>query len=397
MFLVILTLITALSISGVAIYYSVAGLMVIFAGAAIPIMIMGSILEVSKLVTAVWLHKYWHRSAWWLKTYLLIAVAVLMLITSMGIFGFLSKAHIEQASNASTSQQEIIRIDDEMNRIDIKIDRANSEITSAENNTTIQSQNLQEQIDLEQSRIDSALSRVQPEIDRQLSVIEREQESSGGLLEEQLTAIETNLQQLDAALSSNQSRVVQGIVGVPQDGVIGPATRTAIDTYRRNQNEQRLELIANITEKRSEVNPRVEAAESEIKRLRTLVETEIANSNELINRLRNQLGQDNADEIKEFVLSQEQIIDSNNDKLDELRTEKYQLETELRLLEAEVGPVRYIAELIYGETNQDLLEQSVRWVILIIIFVFDPLAVLLLIASQYAYGFHRQDRDIKKK
>ena len=92
----ILVLLSALSISAVAIYYSIAGLVAIFAAAAIPIMIMGTALEIGKLVTAVWLHKYWSKAKWWLRTYLAIAVAVLMFITSMGIFGYLSKAHIEQ-------------------------------------------------------------------------------------------------------------------------------------------------------------------------------------------------------------------------------------------------------------------------------------------------------------
>ena len=91
MFLAVLTLITALSISAVATYYSVAGLVAIFAAAAVPIMIMGGTLEIGKLVTAVWLHRYWEKATRWLKTYLSIAVIVLMIITSMGIFGFLSK------------------------------------------------------------------------------------------------------------------------------------------------------------------------------------------------------------------------------------------------------------------------------------------------------------------
>ena len=88
MFIGILVLITALTISSVAIYYSVAGLVAIFAAASIPIIIMGASLEVGKLVTAVWLHRYWKQAKWWLKSYLSIAVIVLMFITSMGIFGF---------------------------------------------------------------------------------------------------------------------------------------------------------------------------------------------------------------------------------------------------------------------------------------------------------------------
>ena len=85
MALAILVLITALCISAVAIYYSVAGLVAIFAAAALPIMIMGGVLEVGKLVTAVWLHRYWKQASWWLKSYLSVAVLVLMFIRSISI------------------------------------------------------------------------------------------------------------------------------------------------------------------------------------------------------------------------------------------------------------------------------------------------------------------------
>ena len=104
----ILTLLTALCISAIAIYYSVAGLAAIFAAAVTPIIIMGVALEVGKLVTAVWLHKYWSKATWWLKTYLSTAVLILMFITSMGIFGFLSKAHIEQTS---ASEESVARVE----------------------------------------------------------------------------------------------------------------------------------------------------------------------------------------------------------------------------------------------------------------------------------------------
>src|SRR6056297_589747 len=110
----ILTLITALCISAVAIYYSVAGLVAIFAAAAIPIIIMGGVLEVSKLVTAVWLHRNWREATWWLKSYLTAAVVVLMFITSMGIFGFLSKAHIEQTAGAQQSAAQIEQLEEQI-------------------------------------------------------------------------------------------------------------------------------------------------------------------------------------------------------------------------------------------------------------------------------------------
>jgi len=397
MFFVLLTLITALSISAVAIFYSVAGLMTIFSGAAFSIMIMGSVLEVGKLVTAVWLHRYWKQSVWWLRTYLLGAVIVLMLITSMGIFGYLSRAHIEQTATATEAEQQILRFEEDLNRLNITIDRAEEKIEEAETRSSSQSRDLQEQISLEQERIDAALARFQPEIDRQNAIIERERGNNGGLIEDQIQSIDENLAVLEAALAANEIRTVQGIVGVNQDGVLGPDTRSAIAAYQSTQENRKTELIADLAELRAEETPAIDAAENEITRLRGLIEQEIATSNDLINRLRAQLGRDDSDVVAAIVAEQEQIIDKTRDQIDEIRDEKFSLETDLRLLEAEVGPVRYIAELIYGETNQDLLEQSVRWVTLILIFVFDPLAVLLLIASQYTYELHRKDREIKKK
>ena len=90
MFIAILTLLSALSISGVAIFYSVIGLATIFPGAFWPVIIMGSVLEVGKLITASWLYRQWKFTPFLLKTYLTTAVIVLSLITSMGIFGFLA-------------------------------------------------------------------------------------------------------------------------------------------------------------------------------------------------------------------------------------------------------------------------------------------------------------------
>ena len=97
MFLSYFTLLTALSLSVVAAWYSILGLTAIFASAVIPIIIMGSILEVAKITVTVWLHEYWHRCRLLMKMYLAPAVVMLMIITSMGIFGFLSKAHSDQS------------------------------------------------------------------------------------------------------------------------------------------------------------------------------------------------------------------------------------------------------------------------------------------------------------
>ena len=160
MFLGILVLITALTISGVAIYYSIAGLVAIFAAAAIPIMVMGGALEIGKLVTAVWLHRYWRRTVWWLKYYLALAVLVLMFITSMGIFGFLSKAHIEQTSASQESVEQVQRIETELARLNSIIVRAEEKINKAENSTSTRNDDINAQIEKEQLRIDNAYTRI---------------------------------------------------------------------------------------------------------------------------------------------------------------------------------------------------------------------------------------------
>ena len=124
--MVYLTLITALSIAGVAAWYSIVGLMAIFAGAIIPIAIMGGVLEVGKLVTAAWLHQNWKTASRWMKSYLTSAVFVLMVITSLGIFGFLSKAHLEHSvATGGTNELQI-------ENLERQIDRQRSIITDSE-------------------------------------------------------------------------------------------------------------------------------------------------------------------------------------------------------------------------------------------------------------------------
>ena len=128
MFIAILTLLSALSISGVAIFYSVIGLATIFPGAFWPVVIMGSVLEVGKLVTASWLYRNWKQTRFLLKTYLTIAVVVLSLITSMGIFGFLSKAHLEQTAMSDEQVAQISVLQGKIVRSSAKITRWTDEI-----------------------------------------------------------------------------------------------------------------------------------------------------------------------------------------------------------------------------------------------------------------------------
>ena len=396
MFLSILTFITALSISVVAIYYSVAGLVAIFASAAIPVMIMGTTLEIAKLVTAVWLHKYWQQCVWWLKTYLSVAVVLLMLITSMGIFGFLSKAHIDQTATATESIAVIEQIDAQLSSDQQAVARAEQEIAKLENLGSSQDSQIQEQIDREQARIDSAYSRVQPAIDEQNQIIAQEQSVYNDRIAEiqtQISAIDQRVSELDAALAANQVQTAQTIVGTKPDGDLGPGTERAIQAFRDQQQANKQQLSSQIESIRNQPNATIDAARAEIQRLRSVAEKEIASSNELIARLRQQLGTVDQAAQDQQIASQREIIKQAQARIETNTQKKFELESEYRKLEAEVGPIKYLAEFVYGnDAGKDLLEEAVRWVIVLIIFVFDPLAVLLLIASQYSFNIHRSSK-----
>ena len=483
MFLAILTTLTALTISAVAIYYSIAGLVAIFAAAAVPIMIMGGALEVGKLVTAVWLHKHWERAAWWLKSYLTIAVIVLMFITSMGIFGFLSKAHIEQTSASEESVAQVQQIETEIGRLNGIIDRADEKIKALETSGTGSDANIQAQIDKEQERIDKAFDRIKPAIEQQNKIIEdargtdanrtkpyedqlasitaeilrletsaKEYETkienldtdSSGVepLLAQITKIEEEIIRVTNLLQSTEQasiRAGQAIIGVSSDGLFGNNTRKALATWVSAQQdriaqiqgevaqvrkdatttvdaervrladvvkdirtvqipalkERELTMLGKIDEVRQTESPVIQTARDEIQRLRESAESQVKNSQALIERLRSQLAQtDKADEIDAAVDEQLLKIKTAEAELDTLTEDKYTLQAEYRKLEAEVGPIKYIAEFVYGDTaDKGILEEAVRWVILIIIFVFDPLAVLLLIASQYTFEWARSKKD----
>jgi len=392
-----IVLLTALSISAVAIYYSVAGLVAIFAAAAIPIMIMGGALEIGKLVTAVWLHRYWSRAAWWLRTYLAIAVLVLMMITSMGIFGFLSKAHIEQTSASQESVAQVQRLETEIARQTDLQKRAEDRIRQLETGNTGANATVQGQIDREQQRIDSAYSRVQPQIDAQNAIITQQTK----LYSDQIAKIDSDLATLQGYINAGGTdniKKAQGMVGAAADGAYGSRTAAKFKEWQDARAAERAELVKKI-ESAGTSNTTVRAAQAEITRIRRSVEAEIAESNKVINRLRSQVGQTvDKKAVETEITDQQAKLKAAVDEIDKLSQEKYKLQAEYRKLEAEVGPVKYIAEFIYGEqADKNMLEEAVRWVIIVIIFVFDPLAVLLLIASQYTFIWTKNDKDSEEK
>jgi len=402
MILGIITLLTALSISAVAIYYSVAGLVAIFAAAAVPIIIMGSVLEIAKLVTAIWLHYYWDRAVWWLKAYLVTAVVILMFITSMGIFGFLSKAHIDQTAKATEGLARLEQLDAQIERQNDIVARAQQEIAQLETSGTDSDTRIQSQISIEEDRIESAYARIQPAIDEQNAIIAKEEDRLGAsvnLYKDLIVTIDRNLQSIKDNLASGNVEAVQALVGVEADGDLGPATERAIEAFIAGQTAERNRLTDLIAvESKNITSLVIDAARAEIQRLRGIAEQEIAKSNELINRLRQQLGTVDIEQIDTEITQLRNTISKAETEIEKFNEQKFGLEAEYRKLEAEVGPIKYLAEFVYGNAaDSDLLEEAVRWVIILIIFVFDPLAVLLLIASQQTFLYYREKKSLEVK
>ena len=249
-----LTFLSAIILSGIAAYYSIIGLALIFSGAFWPVVFMGSSLEFAKLVTASWLYRNWSKAPIFLKTYLAAAVVILMLITSMGIFGFLSKAHSDQGLISGDIQSKIAIYDE---------------------------------------RIKTA--------------------------KENIEANRKQLKQMDEAVDQVMAR------STSEEGA------TKANNIRRSQQRDRTALAKDI-----EAN--------------------------------------------------QKLIASLNDEASPIRAE-------VRKVEAEVGPIKYIAALLYGDNpDVNLLESAVRWVIILIVIVFDPLAVLLLIAANMSMKKESEDK-----
>lgn len=364
----ILTFLTALTISGVAIYYSVAGLAAIFAAAVIPIIVMGVSLEVGKLVTAVWLHRNWNRAVWWMRTYLSIAVVVLMFITSMGIFGFLSKAHIEQTSMSTEQVALIDTLNDKEARSQAKIERWTGEM-----NRLMKGEDV---------RVDNLIDREQKELDKITALIKQEKDDIRVDFDKQIQLQNDRIEQA-------RIRKEQDIAAAKDrfEGSFGGGAKYDEAVEKAKANE--LSVASSAQREIRNINAKLNDALSAVD---TKYAPDIKVIQDRIQDLRNQAN-DKTEDIDGRITELEKFIDNEQEVIDGVREEKLVYEKTYRKLEAEVGPIKYIAEFIYGENaDQNLLEAAVRWVIIIIIFVFDPLAVLLLIASQYTFNWYREDK-----
>ena len=461
MFLIILTFITALAISGVAIYYSILGLAAIFAAAAVPIMIMGTVLEVGKLVTASWLYQNWKQVPWFLKSYLTIAVVVLMFITSMGIFGFLSKAHVEQTSAESNVGNQVDVIDEKIIRSENKISRWTKEIDNLNSQGGSGAEvRVDELIQIEQRNLNDLYSRITDEkntVNQQSSItiknlqnelnviyeriatekkdfllnVESIKQSIKDNATEQITLLKENTEaqiqlqndRLQQAMERKDEDIAQTnrmrdnrqiskkdynakILEIEENEIqVASAVQLEILTLNEKMTQRinsinetmKEELAAVITTNdvdtkyqtqvdalQSQIAQEQKALDNKLTAVDTKYATQIESINARISELRTQ-STNKTEDIDVRITKLESLIDAEQIKIDVQNEEKIIIMTKLAKLEADVGPLKYIAEFIYGQdADKNLLEEAVRWVIITIIFVFDPLAVLLLIAANFS-------------
>ncbi len=345
MFIAILTLLSALSISGVAIFYSVIGLATIFPGAFVPVVIMGGVLEIGKLITASWLYRNWKFTPFMLKTYLTTAVIILSLITSMGIFGFLSKAHLEQNLASDTLIQRIQILEDKIQSEKNTILRQNAVIDRLEKSINRSTGTADGDIEVQQSIIADANEKLKTLLTVETNTVKD--------LNDRLKVLDKNVSDV---LTANKSFF--------------------------NEERAAAELKASQKEEREQIAIKVAEAQARIAELKADHKVEIAKAQEIIANMRSGSQENKGQFTKEIEIAEQKIFDSQG-KIDMFIVEKQPLEKEMLTLEAEIGPVKYIAALAvdWGITDQVETSKAVRWVIIIIIFVFDPLAVLLLIAA----------------
>ena len=374
----------ALCLSAVAAFYSIVGLTAIFAASVIPVVIMGTILEVAKLTITVWLHEYWSQVKWAMRMYLMPAVVVLMFITSMGIFGFLSKAHIEQVGVGQENAAQLQRIDVELRRQTEIVEKAEERARTLETTGTGADANVNSQIRTEQQRIDAALARVQPAIDEQNKIIDAQTK----IYQDQITKIDQQSQQLQQFIDGKEIDKAQALVGTAVDSNWGPGTAAAVRNWQAARARERAAAVEKLEQANN--NPTIRAARDEIARVRRTVEAQVTESNRLIDRLRNQLGKGDTASVETLVNEQQDRVKAANTEIETLTKKKYELQAEFRKLEVEVGPIKYIAELIYDTTDQTILEKAVRWVIILIVAVFDPLAVMMLLAATESRSWVRR-------
>lgn len=371
MIFALFVLFTALCISATAAYYSIVGLMAIFSGAALSIAIMGTVLEVGKLVTASWLYQYWPRIPKLIRSYLLISVIVLMLITSMGIFGYLSKAHLEQSAMTEESIAQIGVYNEKLTRAESKIIRWNEEIGRLNRGENFRVDNL---VKTEQEALDVIYERIKQEKDQFKTIAD-----------EQIAVQDKKLIEY-----AERTKIDLALLDKRPDGKIDEETGKSekeIEIDKVRKRDRGVSWVAR--DKIRKINEQLRKDFAEVDKKYA---SQINEINERIAGLRTQ-AQLKTEDVDAKVAQLEGFIDKEQGIADEARSKKLKFESQFRQLEVEVGPVKYIADMIYGDDAKSMLDSAVRGVIITLIFVFDPLAVLLVIAGNMTINWKRGRKE----
>ena len=372
----LLTLFTALAIAGVAAWFSIVGLMLLFSGMPMSIAVMAGTLEVGKLLTASWLYRYWNETSLMLRAYLTTAVVILMVITSIGIFGYLSKAASDQAGDIGDAVAVVERIDSQIEREENKIELIEDRILGIGGSVDI-SASIEAQEDIR----DGAWARVQGDIDYNQEQIENVREQ----LKVDIAQQDSRLAELDKAVNDLRSKGVE-VVTLEEGGVFQRAETEKIDyiaqanELRASQQPERDEIKAEKQSLRDTATADINVFQTAIDNYRQQAQDDINGANAEINRLRNQSSTQADDNINKINAFNEDI-DAIYANIVTLKDEKFDAESKIRNLDREVGPIKYLAQLIYGSEERDVLDQAIRLFILMLVFVFDPLAVMLVIAA----------------
>ena len=331
MIFAVLTLISALSISCIAAYFSIIGLATIFPGSIGAVIAMGAALEVGKIIAAIWLHNNWGSAPRMIKIYLFSAILVLMGITSMGIFGFLSKSHIEHQNHAEKNIALASQVETKITREREFIDRQKELIQQTENSNQNLSDKSQENIKLEQEKIDQLNTQLEKDI---------------ALDSKMLLPIQSRIDQLNKELNEVKNK----------PGGLFSNKKKEIEKITAEQAQEREELSV----KKSDI-------ESRISKCRNETSTLISDIRKRIQEYQS-IGFEKPDDVKNKIEEYNNKISTSLDKIDELEKEKFNYDDGSRQLEAEVGPIKYVAELISDFTGVEFdIGKAVRIVIIILI------------------------------
>ena len=364
-------LFSALAVSAVAAYFSIVGLMAIFSGLPQSILAMGVVLEIAKLVTASWVYQYWKKTSLLMRSYMVSAVIILSVITSIVIFGFLSKAHLDQSASTGDAVAQVERIEDLIQRENLRITTAEEQITRVESGGSL---DVSESIKQQEEIRDTAWDRIQDDVQYAENQIEKIREG----LESDLSKKQSELDALDDIVKSYTDQGTTGGVFSREDNVA-----KGIE-IRESQKTERDRIALEMGELRGYAETQIAGYRNQIGEYRASVQDTIDGANREINRLREQGADDQASRDEQIDTIQERI-DSAYAKIDEYNVELFDKQSIVRDIEKEVGPIKYVAQLLYGNSGAGAVDNAVTLLILLLVFVFDPLAIVLVLAANLSW------------